>query len=203
MRKLRQDFKTEPVSVATARRDDSVPELQARPIGLRRRRSRTHSFRRRDMGLNLQNFRGSASQQTYGEFAAALHGKVSSAYAQYLAGNPLLYWGTFETEPSFYGGEKPEGVLAEFAEAILMIVDYATSQDMDVSDFSSSQRLPRLFGNFIADVHSEIAFSRLPTADRRERLKSCVQMIYQWCNANGADLDNAILMVHNWKETKK
>lgn len=155
------------------------------------------------MGLNLQNFRGSASQQTYGEFAAALHGKVSSAYAQYLAGNPLLYWGTFETEPSFYGGEKPEGVLAEFAEAILMIVDYATSQDMDVSDFSSSQRLPRLFGNFIADVHSEIAFSRLPTADRRKRLKSCVQMIYQWCNANGADLDNAILMVHNWKETKK
>lgn len=110
-----------------------------------------------------------------------------------------------------YKSKKPEGIAVELADVIIRILDYCGKEGIDIDDILRCRRagnsyytLPEL----IAECHS-----LLSEAYKDSKLKStkgivkicfaeCINIIMFYCTENGIDIENIILLKHEYNRTR-
>lgn len=154
------------------------------------------------------------------EIIALIHSELSEALEEYRSGKPLFYYvvemdnGEGGTYPAIrtdilsrddFKGEKPEGIAVELADCIIRILDYCAWRKIDIEEALNLRKagndtytLPEL----IAECHYLIAQAHKCEEPRSLYFAECISLIKFWCNENAADIDEVIMIKHEYNKTR-
>lgn len=130
---------------------------------------------------------------------AKMHSELSEALQEDRCGRPMLYVDDIEvmdriTDPAMFDGRKPEGVAAELADFVMMVLDWAAARGIMLPDVDAifhydscvpDASLPELVRNMHEGVvtidngfiaREDVAFASIP------------YMVNEWLKARGIDL---------------
>lgn len=146
---------------------------------------------------------------------AKMHSELSEAVQEDRCGRPLLYVDDIEvmdriTDPAQFDGRKPEGVAAELADFVMMVLDWAKARDemiappsevflsSDVSDITDAL-LPHLANNMhegIVLVHNDWIPS--PAV----QFAFMTHFVNLWLEARGVDLWQVIRLKMEYNKSR-
>ena len=141
---------------------------------------------------------------------AKMHGELSEALQEDRCGRPLLYVDDIEvscaiTDPAQFDGRKPEGVAAELADFVMMLLDWAKARDVVIDDYIkepmslASESLPY----FVKTMHEGIVLVSIEYVKKPEQhyayMARCVEM---WLRKRGVDLWEVIRLKMEYNKSR-
>lgn len=145
------------------------------------------------------------------EIMALCHSELSEALEEYRAGRPMLWHKEEETATLYADGQveeqfaryKPEGVVVELADCVIRILDYCGKRKIDIDAAIQCRRagndtytLPEL----VAECHYLLSQAYKEIEPRSLYLAECINLIEFWCKENGGDLEEAIVLKHEYNK---
>lgn len=168
------------------------------------------------------------NERSFAEIIALIHSELSEALEEYRNGKPNLYYeckyhDTRTKCPDQFNGcqygknegcniRKPEGIAVELADVIIRILDYCGKEDINIDEMMNQLlildvnfQLPEL----ISECHLFISLSY--NATKRQYIEftqnyfliKCIALIMNWCTKNGIDVENIILLKHEYNRTRE
>lgn len=146
---------------------------------------------------------------------AKMHSELSEAIQEDRCGRPLLYVDDIEvmdriTDPAMFDGRKPEGVAAELADFVMMVLDWARERDVVIADTGKvfqkepafkidEVTLPHLVNNMHEGVML-VMNDWVPKPDLQIAFMTyCVE---HWLKARGIDLFDVIRQKMAYNESR-
>lgn len=159
-------------------------------------------------------------ERSFAEIVALIHSELSEALEEYRSGKPFLYFviETIQQDGKVipemrtdygdgnYGDEKPEGIVVELADTVIRILDYAGKRKWDIQEATELRSgiknkgftLPEL----VAKCHYFVSEGYADEESRSVYFADCINLISSWCADNGGDLDEAIVIKHEYNKSR-
>lgn len=169
-------------------------------------------------------------ERSFAEVVALIHSELSEALEEYRSGKPNLWFACIPTdifngcrnmthcesekgvlgcakttEFCRYKDKKPEGIVVELADAIIRILDYCGFAGIDIEKAMAEQRadfdaytLPEL----IAECHYILSKAYKNVEERAAHFAECISIINFWAKENGGDLEEAIVLKHEYNKSR-
>lgn len=165
-------------------------------------------------------------ERSIAEIIALCHSELSEALEEYRSGMPMVYQNCKvalsdgeegleaicapEDCDNTWGEcadccEKPEGVVVELADCVIRILDYCLRRSIDIETALKSRRagndtysLPEL----VAECHYLLSLAYKDAEPRSLYFAECINLIQFWCNENGGDLEEAIVIKHEYNKSR-
>lgn len=164
-------------------------------------------------------------ERSFAEIVALIHSELSEALEEYRDGKPMLYLASGKCK--YHGGlcipdaqdecpddphecgaherEKPEGIVVELADAIIRILDYCGFAGIDIDEVLKERRagfitytLPEL----VTECHYLLSKAYRSAEPCSLYFAECISLISFWVKENGGDLDEAIVLKHEYNKSR-
>lgn len=145
---------------------------------------------------------------------AKMHSELSEAIQEDRCGRPLLYVDDIEieariTDPAMFDGRKPEGVAAELADFVMMVLDWAKQRDETIAspdevfsnntDDIENASLP----HFVNNMHEGIMLVHNDWVLRHDiQFAFIVHFVDLWLKARGIDLWQVIRLKMEYNRSR-
>lgn len=159
-------------------------------------------------------------ERSFAEIVALIHSELSEALEEYRSGKPFVYFAieTIQRDGKVipeirtdygdgnYTGEKPEGIVVELADVIIRILDYCGKRGLDIEEAAEGRRIMAFDKITLPELVTE-CHCLLSKAYKEEEARSlyfawCINLIAFWVKENGGDLDEAIVLKHEYNKTR-
>lgn len=158
-------------------------------------------------------------ERSFAEIVALIHSELSEALEEYRSGKPFLYFviETIQRDGKVipeirtdygdgnYKDEKPEGIVVELADAVIRILDYCGKRGLDIEEALAERRaafdaytLPEL----VTECHYLLSMAYRDAEPRSLYFAECISLIAFWVKENGGDLDEAIVLKHEYNKSR-
>lgn len=152
-------------------------------------------------------------ERSFAEIVALIHSELSEALEEYRSGRPMLWHEEQGTATLYANGEeyekftqyKPEGIVVELADAVIRILDYCGKRGLDIEEALAARRagfdaytLPEL----VAECHYLLSMAYRNVEPRSLYFAECISLIAFWIKENGGDLDEAIVLKHEYNKSR-
>lgn len=169
-------------------------------------------------------------ERSFAEIVALIHSELSEALEEYRSGKPNIWFaciptdafagcrnmthcesekgnlGCVKTEADCsYKDAKPEGIVVELADAVIRILDYCGKQGLDIEEALAVRRagfdaytLPEL----VAECHYLLSMAYKDVEPHSLYFAECISLIDFWVKENGGDLDEAIVLKHEYNKSR-
>lgn len=146
---------------------------------------------------------------------AKMHSELSEAVQEDRCGRPMLYVDDIEvaekiTDPAQFDGRKPEGIAAELADFVMMVLDWAKERDEEIADHdkvfsgknlaeSNSTTLPHLVNN----LHEGIVLISNDWVSRADIHFAFIAYVVEgWLAHRGVDLWQVIRLKMEYNKSR-
>ena len=170
-------------------------------------------------------------ERSFAEIVALIHSELSEALEEYRSGKSNIWFACIPTDvfagcqnmthcasgksnlgcmeasaDCRYKDEKPLGIFVELADTVIRILDYAGKRKWDIQEATELRSgiknkgftLPEL----VAKCHYLVSEGYADEESRSVYFADCINLIRSWCADNGGDLDEAIVIKHEYNKSR-
>lgn len=144
---------------------------------------------------------------------AKMHSELSEALQEDRCGRPMLYVDDIEameriTDPTVFDGRKPEGVAAELADFVMMVLDWAAASgdillDTDATFHRDATISALSLPELVCNMHEMLALVDYVTMVPEGFMRTSIPyMISEWLEARGIDLWQIIRLKMEYNKSR-